>query len=189
MSCNDLLYSLRERIPNEEPVWITSVNNALANSFLRQGEWRLALASLDNILGLIPAASEYEVNTKFNNSPDKQTILSTLIAAYSCEVLSRQGRALLQIGALPEAEERFGRAKTNWINTAQSSSTMNAEVEHMPTVQIIPPLLDVNQGLLYFASGDPLRMAGAEHLASSRQLTLYLRFRCLAVHLRKQNGC
>ena len=148
-----MLYSLRERIPIEQPVWITSVNNALANTFLRQGEWRLALGSLDQILELIPSASKYEVETKFNFS-DEQMALSVLIAAYSCEVLSRQGRALLQVGALPEAEERFGRAKMNWINATQSSGTMSPELESVPIVQIVTPLLDVNQGLLYFANGN-----------------------------------
>ena len=126
----------------------------MANSFLRQGQWRLALASLDEILELIPSAAEYQVHSKFNNVPDKQAIARILIAAYSCEVLSRQGRALLQIGALPEAEERFGRAKTHWINATQASATMNSELENMPIVQTVSPRLDVSQGLLYFAKGN-----------------------------------
>jgi tetratricopeptide (TPR) repeat protein len=147
------LYSLLQRIPKSEPIWLASVNVALSNYFLRQSEWRLALGSMDQLLELIPTACEYEVNTKFRHVPyDRQHVLSVLMSAYRCEVLSRQGRTLMHIGALPEAEERFGTAKMDWIGLNQAGP-ISPDLEDVPIVQIIPPLLDVNQGLLYFANG------------------------------------
>ena len=52
----DALYTLRDLlVEKKEYAWLTSVDNALANSFLKQKEWRLACAALDNLKTSIPA--------------------------------------------------------------------------------------------------------------------------------------
>ena len=53
----DALYALRDLlVEKKEYIWLTSVDNALANSFLKQKEWRLACAALDNLKTSIPAS-------------------------------------------------------------------------------------------------------------------------------------
>jgi hypothetical protein len=52
----DALYTLRDvLVEKKEHAWLTCVDNALANSFLKQKEWRLACAALDNLKTSIPA--------------------------------------------------------------------------------------------------------------------------------------
>jgi hypothetical protein len=52
----DALYALRDvLVEKKEHAWLTCVDNALANSFLKQKEWRLACAALDNLKTSIPA--------------------------------------------------------------------------------------------------------------------------------------
>jgi tetratricopeptide (TPR) repeat protein len=146
---SDVLFGLRDKIPKDQAIWLISVDNASANLFLSQGEWRLALGSLDRILEGIPAAVEYELQQQFPNASDQQRLI--LQVAYRCEILSRQGRALLQVGALPEVEQRFVKARTEWENVIASNSLVGDELASHVMVLTIPCLLDTNDGLYYFS--------------------------------------
>jgi len=66
--------------------------------------------------------------------------------AYRCHILSRQGRILLQVGALQEALEVFQEASAIWTN--MDSATV---LETHATVQLTSAQLAVNEGLLCFA--------------------------------------
>lgn len=47
----DVLFSLRDALVEKgETKWLTSVDNALANAFVRRKEWRLACAALDSMM-------------------------------------------------------------------------------------------------------------------------------------------
>jgi tetratricopeptide (TPR) repeat protein len=148
---SDVLFALRDRIPKDEPIWLASVDNALANMFLRQGEWRLALGSLDRMMELVPAATESELRSTFSNSPNAAEIKSLLITAYKCEILSRQGRALLQVGALPQVAQVFEWAKTLWD---QVESRIPSELANHNVVKLVPSLMEANGGLYYFAKSN-----------------------------------
>jgi tetratricopeptide (TPR) repeat protein len=145
---SDVLFGLRDKIPKDQSIWWISIDNALANLFLSQGEWRLALGSLDRILEGIPAAVEYELQHQFPNASDPQRAI--LQVAYRCEIFSRQGRALLQVGALPEVQQRFLKARTEW-ETVIASNHMGEELESHVMVRTIPCLLETNDGLYYFS--------------------------------------
>lgn len=55
--CADALFGLRDILmEKKEYSWLTSVDNALANAFLKRKEWRLACAALDNMMTSIPDA-------------------------------------------------------------------------------------------------------------------------------------
>ena len=143
---SDVLFGLREKIPKDQSIWLISIDNALANLFLRQGEWRLALGSLDRILEGIPAAVECELQQQFPNASDRHI----LQVAYRCEILSRQGRALLQVGALPEVQQRFVKARTEWESVIASNHLSDELGSHV-MVRTIPCLLETNDGLYYFS--------------------------------------
>jgi tetratricopeptide (TPR) repeat protein len=150
---SDVLFGLRDTIPKDQSIWLISIDNALANLFLRQGEWRLALGSLDRILEGIPAAVEYELQQQFPNASDRQRLASILQVAYRCEILSRQGRALLQVGALPEVQQRFLKARTEWENVL-ASNPLGEELGSHGMVRTIPCLLETNEGLYYFSKSN-----------------------------------
>ena len=145
---SDIMFELRERIPESEPLSLVNVDNALANLFLKQGQWRLALGSLDRILKLTPAATEAEVQSKFASASNPSELQSILTLAYKCEILSRQGRALLQAGALPQVAEVFEFAKTTWD---EKVFRLPPELENHPVVKLIPVQMEANAALFDFA--------------------------------------
>jgi tetratricopeptide (TPR) repeat protein len=119
----------------KQTAWLPCVDNALANAFIRGSEWRLALHALDNILECLPVATR-----AFH--PEEST--DALSGAFKCEVLSRQGRIMLQIGALLEASTLFEEVKKEW-NTI---STFNASHS---IFQNVPSQIRINDGLACFA--------------------------------------
>lgn len=134
--CTDELYSLRRVLEEKkQTAWLPSVNNALANAFLRRNEWRLALHALDNIIISLPDATRAFY-------PEEH--IDNLSGAFKCEVLSRQGRIMLQIGALLEASTLFEQVKKEWQtpNTSHSSHWIFRK---------IPSQIRINDGLLCFA--------------------------------------
>jgi tetratricopeptide (TPR) repeat protein len=152
----DILFQLRDRIPCNEAVWLINVDNALTNIFLKKNQFRLAMASLDRIVCLIPEAVRDEVETRLSKEiSDKERMISCLTKAYTCEILSRQGRILLQAGALFEAAEIFESAKALATDMESSSSTANPldEISNHDMVRILPCQMDVNEGLFYFSKG------------------------------------
>lgn len=162
----DILCHLREQIPSTECGWLASVDNALTNIYIRRGEWRLAIGSLDRVFDLIQDATQAEVQSLLTSSndiePDPENtkmITSILMKAYMCEILSRQGRIFLQAGAVFEAGELFEDAKTIWSEVESSSSSsilLPKELSyHNESLKVATPsLLEVNEGLFYFAKSN-----------------------------------
>lgn len=148
---SDVLFELRDRIPKEDAIWLVSVDNALANLFLRQGQWRLALGSFDRIIELIPAATKAEVRSKYPVAANQAELESVLTIAYKCEILSRQGRTLLQVGALPQVAQVFESAKALWSGIA---SVISPDLENHAMVHLVQCQMDVNEALFYFAKSN-----------------------------------
>jgi tetratricopeptide (TPR) repeat protein len=142
------LFELRERIPKEDAFCLINVDNALTNMSLRDGELRLALGSLDRMMELLPDAAREEVRSKFAGTPNADELERVLSAAYKCEILSRQGRALLQVGAVPQVAQIFETATTLWESV---KSNIPAELQSLNAVKLIPCQMDVNAGLFFFS--------------------------------------
>lgn len=129
-------------------MWLVCVNTALANVFLRQGEWRLALGSLDRIMDLLPAATEAELQDKYGHLPNKAEMRSLLLTAYKCEILSLQGRTLLQIGALPQVADVFESARNLWKGY---EANVDPALANHTAVKLMPAQMEMNEALFYFA--------------------------------------
>lgn len=143
----DVLNDVRSRIPTEDASSLASVNIALSNLYLRNGQWRLAFGSLDRIMELIPAATEAEVQSKYPNAPDAPELVASLTAAYQCEVRFRQAKALLQVGALPQVDELFEYSRKEW--TASSAKIPQVLTSH-PAIILMPCQMEANVGMLNF---------------------------------------
>lgn len=149
---SDVLFEIRDRIPSEDAIWMTSVENALANMFLRQSRWRLALGSLDRILDLIPSATKQYVASKYPKANNKTELEKCLMAAFRCEIMSRQGRILLNVGALTQVGGLFEAARETW-HAIDTNSIPPALIDHQ-LINLIPVQEAMNEGLLDFAKSD-----------------------------------
>eukprot|EP00535_Pseudo-nitzschia_heimii_P008298 CAMPEP_0197190632 /NCGR_PEP_ID=MMETSP1423-20130617/22031_1 /TAXON_ID=476441 /ORGANISM="Pseudo-nitzschia heimii, Strain UNC1101" /LENGTH=544 /DNA_ID=CAMNT_0042643057 /DNA_START=20 /DNA_END=1654 /DNA_ORIENTATION=+ len=160
----DILRYLREEIPSDDFGWLASLDNALANVYIRSGEWRLALGCFDSIRDLIPEVAEAEVRSLLASNDDnaaanregEEMMRSLLAKSYTCEILSRQGRIFLQIGALPAAKDCFYSARTVWAEIESSTSSSNVVPANFSsrekTLRVaMPSLLRINDGLLEFS--------------------------------------
>ena len=163
----DILRHLRDDIPSIAFGWLASLDNALANIYIRSGEWRLALGCFDSILGLIPEVARAEVRSILGSNVDvtyvngeiEELMRSLLTKSYSCEILSRQGRIFLQIGALPAAEEVFYSARTLWAKLESLTSSSKPFPEEFSnrekTLRVaIQSLMEINDGLLQFSQSN-----------------------------------
>jgi tetratricopeptide (TPR) repeat protein len=142
---------------------LSQVEHALSNTLVRQKKWRSALQSLERMLDFVPAQCEAQVQVQANNRKTRAaaTVAETaaetvtvLQAAYRCEILSRQGRILLQVGAVQEAGQVFEQAKVLWND--QNAVHVNLVPQAWPgydAVQIVPAQLHSNEGLYSFACG------------------------------------
>jgi tetratricopeptide (TPR) repeat protein len=146
---SDIIFAIRDHIPQEEAVWLTTIDNALANLFLRQSNWRLALGSMDRILEQIPLAAQQYVKQNYPNTTNSDEKEEILAAAFRCEILSRQGRTLLQIGALPEVTVTFEAATQVW---ASIEPRIPSELKNHNLLKILPIQMEVNRGLVDFAN-------------------------------------
>lgn len=99
--CIDSLYALRDLIDHDKR-YVLAIDSALSNAFVRKCDWRLALESLDHMLECMPSVFEGD-----------------LLHAHMAEVWSRQGRILLQVGAISEAEELFAKTTPLSVTTQQ----------------------------------------------------------------------
>ena len=149
---SDVLFEIRERIPSEDAIWLTSVENALANLFLRQSRWRLALGSLDRILDLIPTATKQYITSKYPHAHDKTELEKCLVATFRGEILSRQARILLNVGALEEVATLFEAVRETWHSI--DTTRIPPELVNHPLIQLIPVQEAMNEGLLDFAKSD-----------------------------------
>jgi len=141
---------------------LASADNALTNIFLRRGEWRLAIGSLDRVFDLIPDATQTEVQSLFfgsNIDPENTKMITDILTkTYMCEICSRQGRIFLQAGAVFEAGEIFEDARIMWSETESLLSSVLLPKEllyHNNSLTVIlPSLICVNEGLFYFAKSN-----------------------------------
>ena len=165
----DILCHLRQDIPSTECSWLASLDNALANIYIRRGEWRLALGSLDRMIDLTPEVTRAEcqsflTNEGSNTSIDAESeeiIASFLAVSYICEILSRQGRIFLQVGALSEAREVFEAAKTMWTKNESSSNSLSLiplpdkiSNRNKTLKVVMQSLLEINDGLFNFSKSN-----------------------------------
>lgn len=141
---------------------MASADNALTNIYLRRGEWRLAIGSLDRVFDLIPDATQTEVQSLFfgsNIDPENTKMITDILTkTYMCEICSRQGRIFLQAGAVFEAGEIFEDARIMWSETESLLSSVLLPKEllyHNNSLTVIlPSLICVNEGLFYFAKSN-----------------------------------
>jgi len=158
----DELHSLVNRLPDFDDVrWKLCAYRALANTFSRKREWKMAMLAIENMLPLVKEATQQEVNvlsscstaamaTTIIASAAAQTLLET---AYRTELISIQGRYLLHVGAVAEAEHLFRDAQMKWEQACNEANADEAapEVDCRIVVQHAPAQLLANEGLLCFA--------------------------------------
>lgn len=167
--------------------WLSTLNNTLANAFLRQKEWRLALAALSDLMSSTPNAAQTvlrdrmqqffhlqlhhdEVETVYPpalNADQLQFLSSVLTSSSRIEILSRQGRILLQVGAILEAEFLFQSIENDELPKLYSSLEYASKIleggshqdfltklKHTFFIQQAPIQILLNKGLLLFAKED-----------------------------------
>eukprot|EP00980_Cylindrotheca_fusiformis_P006263 scaffold1340_cov122-Cylindrotheca_fusiformis.AAC.6 len=147
----DILQDLQSQIPKDDPVSLVWVNNALANLFLLKEDFRLALVAFDQILKLIPEATEEEVRLKHPNAANHSELCSLLATAYKCEILCRQGRTLLQAGALPQVAEVFEYARSEWT---AAEERIQPDMASHPVLKLMSCQMQVNEALFYFGQSN-----------------------------------
>jgi tetratricopeptide (TPR) repeat protein len=80
-------------------------------------------------------------------------MISILTKSYTCEILSRQGRTLLQAGALLEAADVFESAKALWSDVESALNVVEnlGELENHDIVRLMPSQMEINEALFYFS--------------------------------------
>jgi len=128
-------------------LWIIRAQASIANLFVKQKHWRLALMTMDKMLLSIRKI----IIIHDNSDEDDLVRLGTTI-----EILSRQGRILLQIGAIDEAQELFRDLEsqeylllTKKIQLRRESYTLSTSINEIARSGYINVL--VNKGLLFFS--------------------------------------
>jgi tetratricopeptide (TPR) repeat protein len=153
----DSLHLLRDMIlsssNNKDHEYILTIDVALSNALIRKQDWRSALESLDHALSFLPNI--------FQSEEDK------LLQAYRAEIMSRQGRILLQAGAIQQAEHIFQQVP---IVSAPSSSIPNQSTIHRWILIKAPAQRILQQGMTYFA-----RRQYSEAMTSFQQASDLLR--------------
>jgi tetratricopeptide (TPR) repeat protein len=76
-----------------------------------------------------------------------------LSVALQVECLSRQGRILLQAGALDQAAVVYQRASDLWKNYATDNNAASQQQSATEALHIVPAQLSSNEGLLKFSRG------------------------------------
>jgi tetratricopeptide (TPR) repeat protein len=169
VTATDALCAIRADLPPDLYSERLQVEQALANIFVRQKEWRLALQALQRMMDLLsehPVCAQELVSltpSKPNTTVDEDAVI-VLESAYRCDLLSRQGHILLQVGAVEQAWNIFQQAKSLWsglvvekglISTGSSSSSQDKLrlllPHHVEALQLIPAQLHANEGLFSFA--------------------------------------
>ena len=117
-SATDELYALRDRATRTGhwntrgmEIWRAVIDNSLVNAHVRKREWRLALWSLDNLLGGLEDGASREVEYWCSRAgpgvvasdAERSRMRDVVAAAARVELLSRQLLVLLQSGAISEA--------------------------------------------------------------------------------------
>lgn len=148
----DALWKLRQDIPDEDPISQLQIEHALSNVFTRLKNWRMALSCQERMLDLLPTAcrQQIQLSAKTTN-PLADEIAVALQAAYRCEILSRQGRIFLQVGATNEARQLFDMAR-DAVNPGSVTEDIMQVMRHS-IVPFLPSHVSLNVGLLLFSEG------------------------------------
>lgn len=135
----------------------------MSNMLIRKEEWRLALATLDDLLVYVEdAVKAWMKKMEMYHLETNPEVVDLVTCAFKVEIYSRQGRILLQVGALPEAATVFERAHhTHQIMRDENDdlsgahdSTKNSDYRTLAIVRNIPTQILLNEGLLHFAHLD-----------------------------------
>lgn len=155
----DALWKLSDDIPQQDPISKLHVEHALANAFTRVKEWRMALSCHERMLEILPEACRQHIQiisssssfAEKTNPLTEDTMIAALQSAYKCELLSRQGRIFLQLGATREARGLFDMAQAAG-NDGPITDEMMQWMNHS-IVPFVSAHLSLNDGLLLFAEG------------------------------------
>jgi tetratricopeptide (TPR) repeat protein len=154
LECLDALWAIRGDIPEYHIDALMQVDNALQNVFVSMKDWRMALHCLQRMMDLTPqlAASPHQsLQSEAGLVVDHQS--QSLSVALQVECLSRQGRILLQAGALDQAAVVYLRASELWKNYTPDNNAASPQQFAMEALQIVPAQLLSNEGLLKFSRG------------------------------------
>lgn len=159
--CLDALWAIRSAIPVDTTDAVMQLDNALHNVFIGLKDWRMALDCLQRMIDCAPAAAKAEaaqllVSQQKKTTPDADTSVATALAvAYRTEFLSRQGRILLQAGALDQAAAIFQQAidAGKDLDGDNANDVVASQSHRYEAVLLVPAQLSVNEGLLRFSYG------------------------------------
>lgn len=141
----------------------------MSNILIRKEEWRLALATLDNMLMYVKDAVQVWMKNREKNHQGSRfddwthkDVVDLVTCAFKVEIYSREGRILLQAGALPEAATIFERAHNTHQTVKDENddlagaydSTKDSDYIKLAIVRNIPIQILLNEGLLHFAHLD-----------------------------------
>lgn len=153
--CLDALWKVRSDLPKLETTARWQVENAIANVFVIMKEWRMALQCLQRMIYMTSDKALLDVNNIYKATDEKVHVIQWLTAAYRCELLSRQGRILLQAGALDQAAIIFQQAVVSWKDHSAATKSKNAneleEDELLWARTQMSAQLAVNDGLVKFS--------------------------------------
>uniref|UniRef100_A0A7S1Z7Z5 Uncharacterized protein n=1 Tax=Ditylum brightwellii TaxID=49249 RepID=A0A7S1Z7Z5_9STRA len=184
--CIDKLHELKEHLVSQQRnvspsstktsgvYWAGCIDNALANAFARKNDFRLALAALDDVQDCLEDAvnlliTEWLGDEEGNDKAEELRLRNVLLGSSKVEVLSRQGRILLQAGALQEASYLFQRASDEIVSVKefvgnvgkrdsdgeeQGKTKLQILHDHLEKITLIsqsPIQIYINEGLLHFA--------------------------------------
>ena len=162
--------------------WLSTLHNTLSNVYLSQDEFRLALSSLQDLLSSVSNNVQHVLKASMahffaiHNTSETlftkdqmQYVSNILLQSCRMEILSRQGRILLQIGAISEAEyvfECIEKEELHKYNSALEHASRVLESDALgklyseflkllkcqcSVIQQAPIQIALNKGLLEFA--------------------------------------
>ena len=184
----DEFYTLRNKVLHQDDTnkrtdkWIDvlEIDIIMSNILTQKSQWRLALVTLDGIIGYSNDVASCLAKKICSDQDSTGVIQSGLLQnttfiirkAISIETYSRQGRILLQAGALPAAATIFERAHDEYQELEQSNIVAKVigidddsfKLVNLPTKghilcgqnisMNIPTQILINEGLLHFAHQD-----------------------------------
>ena len=174
--CVDELYLLQQVLEKKDDwksLWLIHLYIILSNVYTRGQEWRMALLLLEKALGCVSQHVHYFIShikskkevmvgrsslaegfrdMTMKQTTEEQYFTSSLCRSLRIQIYSRQGRILLQAGALPEAAIVFERAHDEY-QSMKKEQKPNLTSE-LPMIRNVPIQILLNEGLLHFAHMD-----------------------------------
>jgi tetratricopeptide (TPR) repeat protein len=166
--CIDALWNIRDAIPDTDIQSRINVENTLSNIFITIKNYRMALECIQRIIDISPLIVREEANhvatiqkqSNKNTVPILDAVQSyehVLLVIYRIECLSRQGRLLLQLGALDAACIIFDQVRTLYKDLTLNDTFKVQEnivaIQYNIIIQVIVAQLSSNDGLLQFSRG------------------------------------